>query len=391
MVMDTGLMMRNLFSDVKGSVSCLIDGQWGSTGKGLLAAYVINEAFEEPQIFTTNASANAGHTTITEDGKEIVCFHLPTSGVMSKNPNGKIYLNAGSIIDIDLLGEEIEKTGVDPKKILIHPHAAVITDECKEEEMNPSSAASKIASTRKGVGAALVRKIKRQSGSVIMKYRMYLERKTGAKVGELCLNRLMQASKYKVFMEIPQGFGLGINNGGFFPHCTSREVSVSQGLSDAGIHPSFLNKTIMSLRTLPIRVGNIMDEEGRGIGYSGGCYSDQEETNWEKIGVRPEITTVTGRVRRVFTWSKDQFERAYSYNRPDILFLNFVNYLGGKSRGMGYGVDMYHGIIEDIWGVTGNHGGFDKRPPKILLGTGPKVSDIFHTDGTDFLERMGWV
>jgi adenylosuccinate synthase len=68
---------------------------------------------------------------------------------------------------------------------------------------------------------------------------------------------------------------------------------------------------------LPIRVG----------GDSGGCYPDQEELSWEELGLEPEVTTVTNRVRRVFTYSRAQIEESCWWCQPDLVFLNFANYM----------------------------------------------------------------
>ena len=74
---------------------------------------------------------------------------------------------------------------------------------------------------------------------------------------------------------------------------------------------------ITTCRTLPIRVG----------GTSGDCYADQEELTWEELDLPPERTTVTNRVRRIFTYSKMQIEEACWWCRPDLVFLNFANYV----------------------------------------------------------------
>ena len=55
---------RHNFEYIKnGKASVLVDGQFGSTGKGLLAAYLALQPQNEVDIATTNASANAGHWT----------------------------------------------------------------------------------------------------------------------------------------------------------------------------------------------------------------------------------------------------------------------------------------------------------------------------------------
>ena len=74
----------------------------------------------------------------------------------------------------------------------------------------------------------------------------------------------------------------------------------------------------MTCRSYPIRVGNT-DK-----GTSGGWYPDQQETTWEALGVEPELTTVTKRVRRVATWSWQQFTDAVRANEPDAIWLGFI-------------------------------------------------------------------
>ena len=78
-----------------------------------------------------------------------------------------------------------------------------------------------------------------------------------------------------------------------------------------------LSQIIGTCRTLPIRVG----------GTSGDCYPDQEELTWDALGIEPELTTVTKRVRRIFTYSRMQIEEACWWCEPDLIFLNFANYV----------------------------------------------------------------
>jgi adenylosuccinate synthase len=80
------------------------------------------------------------------------------------------------------------------------------------------------------------------------------------------------------------------------------------------------------MRNFPIRVGNV-------DGFSSGdFYPDQEETSWEAIGQAPELTTVTQRVRRVFTFSEMQATEAIRANDPDFIFINFMNYLDEEGQ-----------------------------------------------------------
>lgn len=309
-----------------GKASVIFDGQFGSTGKGLAGAWV----GEHNRIdwATTNASANAGHTSII-DGKPIVCFHIPSSYLTSRRHSQcNIYINAGAIIDLDVLCREIEELKIRVEEICVNPSAAVILPQDREEEAGRTSSQTKIASTQKGVGAALARKIRRD-GPNLGQYIADTYRKVPFRLKTVSLNKEMIERNANVVVEVPQGFSLSLNSSGFYPYTTSRDCTLQQGLADAGIAPRLFHKSMAVLRTYPIRVGNIMDGE-RQIGYSGHVYPDQTETTWKALGLEEERTTVTKRVRRVFTFSPKQYESMLRHSLPDIAFLNFANYCTRK-------------------------------------------------------------
>lgn len=315
---------------VPGKASLILGGQWGSEGKGAAAAFVAATLMEHGRTFdiiTTNAGAQAGHTSLY-NGKKRVAYHLPTAALIVNDGASKlrrsqpvVYLNAGSIIDPVVLQHEIDDSGLDPDRIFIHPNAAVITPECKEAEARNDSAQTKIASTRKGVGEALSRKVLR-SGLIARDYEPFKPM-----IRRMDLSTYMHKAKQSVLIEVPQGASLSVN-GKFWPNCTSRDCTVGQALNDAGIHPSFIGPTMLVLRTFPIRVGNIV-EGGKQLGHSGGVYPDQVEITWDKIGVQAEITTVTGRVRRVFTFSRQQLIDSLTMARPTHVHVTFCDYLNG--------------------------------------------------------------
>lgn len=312
----------------KGKVAVLLDGQFGSTGKGQIAAWLsLNACPHGVDIATTNAGAQAGHTTRYE-GKEFICYHLPTVAVMqgryreAGHPFTRAYVNAGSIIDPEALAKELHDTGFYLSSLHIHPRAAVITQAHKEAERARGSSTEGLASTQKGVGAALADKIMRRATlagdtpSLALNCSMF------------DLNEFLRRG-CTITAEVPQGFGLGINHGWDYPACTSRDCYVNSALNDAGIHPSFLGNTCMVVRTMPIRVGAIYNEMGEKVGDSGPFPPDSRELDWARDlpGVEPERTTVTKRVRRIATWSDLLYRRACSLNRPDIVALTFCDYL----------------------------------------------------------------
>jgi adenylosuccinate synthase len=223
-----------------------------------------------------------------------------------------------------------------------------VTD--KEEEKMGSTMA--IASTQSGTGAALARKIKREYGAVAKNSLRMKNMPTNVSI----LAHRMKVDEQAYFFEVAQGFSLGINSE-FYPHVTSRECTAMQAMADARIPPYLVRKTYMCIRTFPIRVGNLGEHS------SGDWYEDQEETSWERLGVTPELTTVTKRVRRVATFSDRQFQEALLANAPDFVGINFLNYLPPMQQ---------HEFVEGIKSFCGNIG---IMPFRCVGGFGPKVED----------------
>jgi len=345
---------RHNFEYIKnGKASVLVDGQFGSTGKGLLAAYLALQPQNEVDIATTNASANAGHWTKFQSTPErnFCCFHLPTFGVIQQDTT--IYVNAGAIINVNLLMKEADEIGINSKNVVIHPNATIITQQDIDDENIKTSMATKISSTRKGVGNALARKTQR-TGSLAKNSNVL---KSRFRIKRIDLNDKLSHGA-RVSVEVPQGHSLSVN-GRFYPYCTSRNCNVGQGIADAEIHPIFVENVAMSLRTYPIRVGSIPE-----LGYSGDFYPDQNEVSFEELQVENEYTTVTKRVRRIFTWSQQQFDEAVSINRPTLIFLNFCNYASDE-------------LLQDICEQIGKSC-LEKLSyyPELLMGWGSEIEKV---------------
>jgi adenylosuccinate synthase len=309
---------------IPGRASFIVGGQFGSEGKGAAAAFLATRlatAGMKFNLHTTNAGAQAGHTSI-HMGKTRVTNFLPTAAIVAADHGPEflstIYLNAGAIINPDALLAEAREfiPQFMDGKFFIHPNAAVITEDCVAVERSSTSPATAISSTRKGVGEALVRKVSRcgNIASNVESLKPF--------IANIDLNRQLRAWT-SVLIEVPQGLGLSLDSQ-FYPYCTSRNCTVEKGMDDAHIHPHFYGNTMLVLRTYPIRVGSL---EGHS---SGGCYPDQREISWEELGRKPELTTVTKRQRRVFTFSMTQAREAIRRLRPTVIFLTFCDYLKDK-------------------------------------------------------------
>lgn len=334
-------------------VHVIVDGQFGSTGKGLMAAVYAECGGGLIDIVTTNAGPNSGHTAYSPiDGQKIVTRQIPVASVILRllGHSTACYLNAGAIIDPEVLAGEMVRWHFGHPYLSVHPNAAIIEEKDKTAEADPNGGPARIASTGKGVGSALARKIMRE-GNI-----------AGLRFGFPCLQVLDMADTSErdvILIETAQGFSLGVN-GQFYPHTTSRECTVAQALADARVPWRRTKQVIACYRTYPIRVGNTA------VGQSGGCYSDQQELSWEGLGLEPELTTVTQRVRRVFSWSRTQFRESVAVNQPTVIFLNFAQYVDERSLGQ-----LLDWISADYRAVM-------DRPasPLILLGYGPYNGDV---------------
>ena len=304
--------MSGLFSTT--GVHILAGGQYGSEGKGALAAWLAHEAAEKEHEFAgviTSAGPNSGHTSYFYDEK-IVLKQLPTFAVHMALYGQLIpvYFSAGSIIDAEILVAEHRRFPDIP--IYVHPCAAVVSYKDVASEIDIEGTIFKVAGTRSGTGAALARKVQRDPSAIYFNHSQRLFP---------YYESIVEPDYRAYFMEISQGFSLGLNEAKFYPKTTSRECTFMQGMADARIAPRHFSKGYLCFRTYPIRVGNI-------DGFSSGdWYADQSEIDWSMIGVPAELTTVTKRERRVATFSWNQFSDSMDANMPTHVFINFMNYL----------------------------------------------------------------
>jgi len=330
-------------------VYMIIDLQYGSTGKGLLAGYLAKQ--QCPDTVVTAWAANAGHTYISEDGRKFVHTML-ANGIVSPNLK-KVMIGPGSIIDTENLYKEMDKCKdlLGTVEIYIHENAAVITDEHRKEE---DKSMVKIGSTKKGCGAAAIQRIKRDPDNMntaeVMQWNNITFRKilrdfrNVSVVKNTTYQQLLDTSEI-VAIEGAQGYSLSIYHG-FYPYTTSRDVSTFQILADCGIPAGWFKyiTIIGTARTFPIRVANRFNESGEQVGWSGPCYPDQEEITFESINQEIELTTVTKLPRRIFTFSVKQIAEAVRQNKVDKIFLNFANYCPSR--------DYLSTIIDNIEHVS---------------------------------------
>lgn len=306
-------------------IDLIVDLQYGSTGKGLLAGFLA-ENIEHDAVATCNMP-NAGHTYINAKGDVMIHKILPNGVVSPKIKH--ILIGPGSVFSPEKLFEEIDKAlslgYMENAKVCVHPNAVILLPLHVELE---KETLSMISSTMQGSMAASIHKMGRDivQSPLAKNNKGIIESHPRVSVATNDGWMEVVGSCNRILAEGSQGFSLGLNQR-FWPYCTSRECTPYRLLSDMGL-PQIKAHVWGTLRTYPIRVGNTAD------GYSGGGYLDQSETTWEALGQKPEKTTVTQRIRRVFTFSNAQMEEAMWHCRPDSLFLNFCNYMNPVNLGI---------------------------------------------------------
>jgi adenylosuccinate synthase len=294
----------------------LVGGQYGSEGKGNVAAYLAPEY----QLLVRSGGPNAGHSVMTSSGRHVQ-HHLPSGTRLS---DARLLLTAGAVLDPDKLLDEIACSHVDRDRLSIDPNATVITPQHREAER---ALVATIGSTGSGVGAATADRIMCRGASTVLAkdiddLQAYL--RDGGEVLEAAW-----AQGARVFVEGTQGTGLSLLHGNY-PYVTSRDTTASGLLAEAGVPPGRVDHVIMVCRTYPIRVDD-PDGDDTTSGPMG------LEIAWEEIAarsgldldelLRQEQTTTTGRKRRVAEFDWQLLRRAAQLNRPTDLAVTFVDQL----------------------------------------------------------------
>lgn len=304
------------------SVTALVGAQYGSEGKGAIAK-VIAKDFD---VHVRTGGPNAGHT-IYHEGRKWVMRSVPCGWV---NPSAHLVIGAGALIDLELLVEEVKQldaAGYDVSSRLYVDRGAGVIDASRHKDFEGGThghAHETIGSTGEGVGPARMARIARgtfvkqgvaPAWSKLDFASDYAEELISDKITPSDTVRTLNAWMdlgANILLEGTQGSGLSLIHGSW-PYVTSHDTNVCQLLTDAGLAPRDFVRTILVARTFPIRVaGNSGPLEG--------------ETTFEEIGVEPEYTTVTKKIRRVGKWDDALIEKAFMLNRPATLALTFADY-----------------------------------------------------------------
>jgi adenylosuccinate synthase len=299
-------------------VDVIVGGQFGSEGKGQIAAHISPEY----DCLMRVGGPNAGHTVFEKPFNHV--FHLLPSGSY-RAPNTKLLIGPGAVLNLEKILEEIRTFGIGSDRLIIDENAIIISKEDIEAE---GLVKDKISSTGQGVGVATAGNIlARLLGDNKHKAKNFKELNAFLGSTHSELEGMFRAGK-RVLLEGTQGTGLSLHHG-LYPHVTSRDTTVSGCLSEAGISPMRVRKIIMVTRTYPIRVG----------GLSGPFQSNELDMQIiaDRSGkdaddlIKKEITTTTKKKRRIAEFSWHLFRKACELNSPTDIALTFTDYISVKN------------------------------------------------------------
>lgn len=303
---------------MKGKLTVLVGGQYGSEGKGAIAAKVANQY----RVHVRVGSPNAGHT-IYWNGEKHVMQSIPCGWI---NPDAVIVIGRGALLNMKQFMKEL--THIQQyypdfiSRLVIDPEAGVLDERFHEQEGGVNGEMHKrIGSTGEGVGPARIARINRDPEQ----FRQFKDIAHEYGLEECLVENtpkyiaVAQDSGINILIEGTQGSALSLLHS-YWPYCTSIDTNVAGIISEVGIAPSRVTDVLMVVRTYPIRVaGNSGPMKG--------------EITWEELSKRlgkdmvPEKTTVTKKVRRIAEWDDELFEQSCILNAPTEIALTFADYI----------------------------------------------------------------
>jgi adenylosuccinate synthase len=296
----------------------VVGGQYGSEGKGKVVSLMSLDA-ATPWVIRCGGP-NSGHTTVVA-GRDIVLRQVP-AGV--SNPNAKLAIAAGCVVDEALLLKEVDLLGLEPDRLIVDPRAVLIEPQDRDAECD---SAMRIGSTASGTGAALIRRMSRSPGvRLVAQSEMLRGRVRIEQVAPLLHDAHLAGED--IIVEGTQGFGLSLFHGAQYPYVTARDTTASAFASEVGLSPRYVDRVCVVIRTFPIRVG------GNSGPFPG-------EIDWQEVrrlsgapATIPELTSVTKRTRRVACFDMSMVVAACRYNGATELAVMGLDRLDYRDTGV---------------------------------------------------------
>lgn len=291
---------------VNKNVICVIDGEAGSCGKAKVCGEIATDESLGVGMSLTNSMPNAGHTFVDEYGVSHLFRNIPVAIV---NPEVELFIGPSSVIDLCEFKREYEmhEHFLVNRKIYVHELVPLVTEEHKMREKR----IIKSGSTYHGCAACNQDKIIRNPDLEFFKgYKNAVSVKNTDWL-DLLYKHLDNKDEVVLF-EGAQGCDLSLNYSGEHPFVTSRNISVSNMLQEAGVSPRRLLYADMVIRPFPIRINDVTND-GTYV-YTGG-FGTSDRLTWSHINISSKYG---------FYPTKDQFD-AFSDMLDDDLKIKLLN------------------------------------------------------------------
>lgn len=291
-------------------------GQFGSEGKGCVAEWLIrnraSEHLAKPVIVIGENGPNSGHTNTLGKTRSI-----PVSSYLAD----VVFIGPDAVIDpVILLADLMAVRQVRPDiRVFVHAHAGLITS---DNTLAEQYLVGSIGSTATGGGACRADKyVRRSAHAVVGSIGGWNGKGIQILDNDEYLSRVESYSSGFMLFECSQGFMLDTNFG-YYPYCTSRSTSPRVAIERNGLggFPWTYHSTC---RCHPIRTGG-------NSGPTGG-----REMSWTELGANPEQATVTKRTRRIFEFSKRDYEIMRVITRPDAIWFTHFDYIDSSQTSFG--------------------------------------------------------
>ncbi len=389
----------------------LVDLLAGSCGKGAVSPRMV-EILDVNHVSSHNLP-NAGHTAVLGTGPDSLKFiskAIPTPMILQKAKGRKMtgFISPGSGFNPLQLLKEWEECG--RPDLVIHDRAVLVLPSHAEAERSGRMSTKHLASTMQGSATAQVDKMMRNLACKlardlpeIMGRLIYAtsatdqeayKRQDASAAAFFDHAQIVSGSLFRdltfaalegngIVHEGSQGYALSLNHGLEWPYTTSRDCDTSTAAAYMAIPPQRVGEVWGLIRAgHMIRVGNVV-EDGVTKGVSGGGYPDQQETTWQALAtganmptdvaeslLNKELTTVTGRLRRVFTESRMGIADAIRTTGTTRLIVNFIGYINWEDQGKRNLADLSPKSRAYIDRLEEEH-----QVPVSMIGTGAEHGD----------------
>ncbi|MHA1225189.1 MAG: adenylosuccinate synthetase [Candidatus Hodarchaeales archaeon] len=302
-------------------IDIVCGGFYGDEGKGQICAWLAHKQILQgaPYNFAVRVGgSNAEHRFELPNGVRYTGRVLPVAGWV--DPKIKLVLGAGHMIKLESLFREIKELesmyGKQRDRIFIDPQAGVIDPAHIEAG---KEAATFRGSTHQGTGQAVAHKVVRdgkfKTARDYSELRNYVCEDT-----VMLMNTWMRKGEIGL-LEGSQGAFLSLNHG-YYPYCTSKDVTPAALLAEAGISTRRVRHIWAVFKAVPTRVpGNSGPADGRELSWE-----ELEKAIGKQIPEDTKRQTDSGDRERIFLWSWKEFMKSINLIGPTHMALTFIDW-----------------------------------------------------------------